>query len=677
MATWHLSAGLGVAIGLLVAMLWMRYCERELLRSPMVEPARNPCGFEWLRRSRACASFGRCCVAEPTVTVRSRWSRGIALPLLLSVPFIVTLATTLAALGQGEHKPPNMFVFTTIVMFFLCLPMWACASPIYWNREAYMLLVAHPDVLRKHKLRHKWFLRAYRWHVVAAMVLPMLVQMPYMANELYLFVDTANRKPMTPSTSSTSQSCQLISADALRSLAPVAVVLNFCSCVMLWAIVYWMIAETTMWTLVNLLASLIGGVLIGVSIAVIVAGSALMHGLSEPQIARDWADAKSKPRDPHSEARRSTLVVPVSASGQTPWKLALARAMTWAGSWEVQTTAALANHLVTIATMLWGILLYGSEGGFVWYALWVGMMVAIIGTFVSASSIIGRKYPHRKLLPSDDSFRVTCMAKAALVVLKAFIVSSTRGNTCSAWRISIMVTFYTSFFIVALLTLATAVPKLWRHPHLLQAVGIDSSRIFLVQYMLGYVATKLGVLLLTFSHILPDAAKAALNLHRSDTTDLLEALFWLPFAIYSNNEMAQLLDGLWWQHTQGQAGALNDRRRVGLTTTQHGVKAVSPLVEVIVLGSLGWQFLLIARCLLNCAIAEGTDSTDSSGSGQLVLGSCDSCWRFHLGPSWFINIIMLVRTFLHCHQWCAGGEAHQTSTTSGGSPAAPLLLGSE
>ena len=244
-----------------------------------------------------------------------------------------------------------------------------------------------------------------------------------------------------------------------------------------------------------------------------------------------------------------------------------------------------------------------------------------------------------------------------------------------------MVTFYTSFFIVALLTLATAVPKFWHHPQLLQAVGIDSSRIFLVQYMLGYVATKLGVLLLTFSHILPDTIKAALISHGlslyPNLPNLLVALFWLPFAIYSNNEMAQLLDGLWWQHTQGQAGALNGGRRVGLTTTQHGVKAVSPLVEVIVLGSLGWQFLLIARCLLNCAIAESTGSTDSSGSGQLVLGSCDICWRTYLGPSWLVNIIMLVRTFLYCHQWCAGGGAHQTSTTIGGSTAAPLLLGSE
>ena len=34
-------------------------------------------------------------------------------------------------------------------------------------------------------------------------------------------------------------------------------------------------------------------------------------------------------------------------------------------------------------------------------------------------------------------------------------------------------------------------------------------------------------------------------------TFMLLPLMWLPFAVYSNNEVAQLIDGLWWQHVNG------------------------------------------------------------------------------------------------------------------------------
>ena len=70
---------------------------------------------------------------------------------------------------------------------------------------------------------------------------------------------------------------------------------------------------------------------------------------------------------------------------------------------------------------------------------------------------------------------------------------------------------------------------------------------------------------------------------------LTPTLAWVPFAVYANNEVAQLLDGIWWQHTCTQRGD-SGASRVGLSTAQHGVKASAPLVQAIVMACVGLSY---------------------------------------------------------------------------------------
>ena len=63
---------------------------------------------------------------------------------------------------------------------------------------------------------------------------------------------------------------------------------------------------------------------------------------------------------------------------------------------------------------------------------------------------------------------------------------------------------------------------------------------------------------------------------------VLMPLAWLPFAVYSNNEVARMIDGLWQQHTndiRGNSQSIVSSGRLGLSNTAHGYNAVAPLVH--------------------------------------------------------------------------------------------------
>ena len=68
---------------------------------------------------------------------------------------------------------------------------------------------------------------------------------------------------------------------------------------------------------------------------------------------------------------------------------------------------------------------------------------------------------------------------------------------------------------------------------------------------------------------------------------LIPTLAWVPFAVYANNEVAQLLDGIWWQHQRGDESGAS---RVGLSSAQHGVQATAPLVQAIVMACVGLSY---------------------------------------------------------------------------------------
>ena len=132
-----------------------------------------------------------CCEPRPKATVSSRVCRGVVLPLILSACIYVLLR-----MASGPFEGSELSVWTySLPGMFAFLPVWAEASQIYWSRESHDFLAAQHDILKAHKLRPVWFLRAYRWHAIAAMLLPLpFVHLSYMANEIGLFVDSLLRQ---------------------------------------------------------------------------------------------------------------------------------------------------------------------------------------------------------------------------------------------------------------------------------------------------------------------------------------------------------------------------------------------------------------------------------------------------------------------------------------------------
>ena len=82
---------------------------------------------------------------------------------------------------------------------------------------------------------------------------------------------------------------------------------------------------------------------------------------------------------------------------------------------------------------------------------------------------------------------------------------------------------------------------------------------------------------------------------------VLLPLIWLPVAVYSNNEVAQLIDGLWWQKTAIMSIQLErsgspvpkPTQRIGLSTTLHGYYTVAPLLHAFVLAGTAISLALI------------------------------------------------------------------------------------
>jgi hypothetical protein len=64
--------------------------------------------------------------------------------------------------------------------------------------------------------------------------------------------------------------------------------------------------------------------------------------------------------------------------------------------------------------------------------------------------------------------------------------------------------FFSSFLVMAMMTLAFSLRNIWSHPQLLEQAGVARPRCFLVQYAISYVAAKLGILLLMASGDAPE-----------------------------------------------------------------------------------------------------------------------------------------------------------------------------
>ena len=56
------------------------------------------------------------------------------------------------------------------------------------------------------------------------------------------------------------------------------------------------------------------------------------------------------------------------------------------------------------------------------------------------------------------------------------------------------------------------------------------------------------------------------------------SLAWLPLAVYANNEVAKMIDGVWWQHEQSMARVAASQN-VQISTALHGYRSVAALLH--------------------------------------------------------------------------------------------------
>ena len=75
---------------------------------------------------------------------------------------------------------------------------------------------------------------------------------------------------------------------------------------------------------------------------------------------------------------------------------------------------------------------------------------------------------------------------------------------------------------------------------------------------------------------------------------VLAPLVWLPFSVYANNEVAQLIDGVWAGHAGGVATG-STYARIGLSTSPHGYYTIVPLVHSMTLGCAALVFIFVLQ----------------------------------------------------------------------------------
>ena len=87
------------------------------------------------------------------------------------------------------------------------------------------------------------------------------------------------------------------------------------------------------------------------------------------------------------------------------------------------------------------------------------MSISVFGLLASLASLCARRFPRWKVTPADDSFRVSCTIKTALVMLKAYIVFELGKEPASVWKTVVTVLFFSSFLVMAMMTLPEKLPK--------------------------------------------------------------------------------------------------------------------------------------------------------------------------------------------------------------------------
>jgi len=486
-----------------------------------------------------------------------------------------------------------------------------------------------------------------------------------------------------------------------------------------------------------------------VSVMVFAVTIALVWSLSEPKrqaVRRDFVAKRSLRVNMLRESFRSTLKN----------RSRIKACVQWLTSWHGQTLLSTINHMFAIGLFVYGIVNYmpeipATQRGLIVFWLELGVAFSGLGLIVSGASIVQRKWPNLKCTPTDDSFRLACVLKIALVMTKSTIVFllATIDDKTEAfqwWELIVSVVSYVSLIVLAVVTIAFAAVKVWSKGELLVAAGVSHPRMFIVQYGVSFLCSKCATVFFMLQGHVPDlygcspdkvlfpANTAEMNslsmknlitakaiectmcfpeglgdaspkVHNvcqqfyneteltvpeyvcdtsctrlffsgggGSTTEhqtsdslssvvperptlvvfVLAPLLWLPFTVYANNEVAQLIDGLWFTHTKGAASG---SMRIGLSTTAIGYYTIAPLIHAVTVVCIGIVLMFMWTSGGSGYSVAIPPQLHATGAGEAASTALNKACPAVTAGTLLLSSIMLLRVLVEiAMSWQEGRE---------------------
>eukprot|EP01043_Picozoa_sp_COSAG02_P061051 COSAG02_NODE_8116_length_2702_cov_2.379946_1_plen_423_part_00 len=280
----------------------------------------------------------------------------------------------------------------------------------------------------------------------------------------------------------------------------------------------------------------------------------------------------------------------------------------------------------------------------------------------------------------------------ALIVYELSKIDMSANPSLRHWTTVITFVCVVSIFILGLLTYAFDACKIYKDPTLVEDVGVVDGKRFVIMYSLSFVCCKLATVFFVVLGHIPDIAgcdsnpitfhgpnehdssiecsvcyvnnrppgnappddkcddDSPLTYNRCTTTCtklffsgageipisldvfVLVPLLWLPLAVYSNNEVARMIDGIWQTRTDrdslrvcqtfdaNRGSETHTAARVGLSSTVHGYSAIVNLSHAV--------FLICFGLTLYFLVASGGGYYVDVGSicavGNAGGGTCGS-----------------------------------------------------
>jgi hypothetical protein len=341
----------------------------------------------------------------------------------------------------------------------------------------------------------------------------------------------------------------------------------------------------------------------------------------------------------------------------------------------------------------------------------------------------------------------------ALIVYELSKIDMRMLPHLQTWTLWVTAVCVLSVFILALLTYAFDAFKIYARPELVENAGIPDGKKFVKMYSLSFVCCKLATAFFVVLGHIPELAgcgeqvqsfkgtrQMLLNRDGSSTIEcgvclpnnrnnethcedhasstyyscnttcaklffsgggelpisldvfVLVPILWLPFMVYSNNEVARVIDGIWERrriamNTHSGRPGLHTAARVGLSTTGHGYSSIANLAHaVFLLCGVVHIYFLVAIFVSTGHFGYSVDAPlanllDQHGSSVTVggvpqdLGSVlqeplDEAGRYVTWSVIVLNLLTLCRFLYEKLAWCSSDERN----AAGGSPLQQRLL---